>query len=590
MSYVIGVSSGAFTVTGAEEKIQLAGLFKKAQSAITKGVNFIQLDLESLAEFKEPDLVNNIKMIERMNVSFGVHSETAAFGIEMSEPDSAIEIDYRMCHNRLWDVLESSGKINAKYVLIHSSESVPFALLGRHLQPAILVDVWGRNLKDFIEKENMWIMDWLLPKEGILDPDTDEKTEVRGKGTFVWTDILGRELSVRLKEVFVDYEESTEYHYLQENKKMTPEEIIKKRKDRIRKELEMTFLSFVESRSHHYGPERYAYIVIAKWMEKNDDPLWKNIIESNIDFLAKYENKPREKWIEDIGIKQVDGKWSLDDPKFRDEYRLWVPAVSAKYIWGHFNQDKCPDGNAPFKDKDLKKVLKVKYNGTEYVMPLVLESPMAHRGTEEWLRLPNPLQMYYLAKEINESAGFDAIVLAFDLEHMISIRVDPESVVQLLPEDGGKLVRVIHAGWPAPLAPAHLPIQLGSEQQFYLYRVYYKLKQKGFGKDAAINNFIIFERGGPETFQESILSLRKIVDFLNKDIPPEKLVEHPEFFGVSTGDVASYERQVETIKAHARDPLQGLLAVPEEAYTFLGRAATGKPGISPEKWKKEELQ
>jgi len=584
MSYVVGVSSGAFTVTSQEEKPQLVGLFKKAQSAITKGVQFVQLDLESVAEFKEPDLVENIKKVKSMKVRFGVHSETAAFGIEMSEPDSAIQTDYENGHRRLAEILDESRNIEAEYVLIHSSESVPFELLGRHLQPAVLVDVWGRPLRDFIEKEKQWVEKWIIPGE--FDQGLKEG------GSFMWADLIGgRDLEEYLNSNWEKYTRSTEYEFKTQSRegKVVSEEDKKSIKknwyENERKDLLNYFLGFIESRSHHYGPERYAYYIIAKWMEKNDDPLWNKIIEANIKFFAAYEGTNPEEWKEKYQIKKTEeGKWSIDNSNFREQYKLWVPAVSAKYIWGHFFQDKISGSRLP----DLKEKLKVKKkDGTETSMPLVLESPMAHRGTEEWLRLPNPLQMYCLAEEVNKEAGFEAMGLAVDLEHMISIRIDPEVVAKLLPEEGGKLIRVVHAGWPAPLAPAHLPIQLGSEQQRYLYRVYYQLRQKGFGKDPKVDSFIIFERGGPETFQESILSLRNIVEFLSKDTPPKDLPL--EFAGIKTGQIASWERQLTTIKEHAEEPLKGVLAVPEEEHTFLGGAAVAKPGGT-EKWKKEEYK
>jgi hypothetical protein len=239
-----------------------------------------------------------------------------------------------------------------------------------------------------------------------------------------------------------------------------------------------------------------------------------------------------------------------------------VPAVSARYI-------------------DWKEPIK------KYKMPLVLETPMAHRGTEEWLRLPNPIQMYWLVKKVNEEVGFECLALAMDFEHMLSIKLEPKSVIECLPEDGGKFVRVIHAGWPSPLAPAHLPIPVGSEQQRYLYDLLYHLRQKGFGKDEK-DYYIVFERGGgPDPIQQSIIALREIVEQLVKDIPPEKLP--PEFYGVKPEGFLSPERQKAIIKEHALDPLKGLLVVPEEEYTFLGRAALEK-GIPPEKWKKEELK
>jgi hypothetical protein len=145
---------------------------------------------------------------------------------------------------------------------------------------------------------------------------------------------------------------------------------------------------------------------------------------------------------------------------------------------------------------------------------------------------------------------------------------------------------VIHAGWPSALAPAHLPIAVGSDQQKYLYERYYQLKQKGFGKDKDV--YIVFERGGPETFQQSIISLKLIVDFLNKDIKPEDLINHPEFFGLKTGEISSPERQIVAIREHAYDPLKGMIVFPEEEHGTLGRAAVEKGKV--EEWKKEKYR
>jgi hypothetical protein len=85
-----------------------------------------------------------------------------------------------------------------------------------------------------------------------------------------------------------------------------------------------------------------------------------------------------------------------------------------------------------------------------------------------------------------------------------------------------------------------------------------------------------------------VTALKIMAEHLEKDIPPERLP--PEFFGIVTGEIASEERQLAIIREHARDPLKGLISVPEEEYTFLSRAALEKPGVTPEKWKKEELR
>ncbi|MFH7882394.1 MAG: hypothetical protein QW140_01575, partial [Candidatus Aenigmatarchaeota archaeon] len=412
----------------------------------------------------------------------------------------------------------------------------------------------------------------------------DIKNDLKEKGIepkdFIWIEVLGRNLAEILRGRILDRIESLEINIGKGYETITDEEERKRVDGQIERSLDILMsdvlsylFTYIQSRSLHYGPERVAYYFIAKWMEKNNDPLWINIVNSTIEFFARCEKKSVDEWLREKGVKEK----SVDDENFRKYSYLWVPAVSAKYIWGHLNQDKNPRKTY----YDLKEIIK------KYKMPLVLETPMAHRGIEEWLRLPNPIQMYYLAKQINEEVGFLCLAIAMDFEHMLSIRLDPEIVIDLLPEGAGKFVLVLHTGFPAPLAPAHIPIPLGSEQQFYLYKLMYKLRKKGFGKDKK-DYFIVFERGGgADPIQQSVIALRKIVEFLEKDVPPEKLPME-DFFGFSTGEIASLERQRAIISEHAFDPLKGVITVPEEEYTFLSAAATEK--VSPEKWKREELK
>jgi len=550
MPFIVGVSSGAFGVTGPEEKQQLAGLFNKAQSSVTKGVQFVQLDLESISEFEEPDLEERMKktIAEKLKINFGIHSETKAFGVEAAEPDSAIETEYDRTQRRLTAILEKSGKIGSKYVLIHSSESDPFSLLTLKTQPTELVDFHGRPFKEFLD-ENPELVDWLMEKEG----------------KFIWTEVLRESLGANLAE----FEDAYKRSYRLEYKTDPSEEDIKKEIDRRKEILKKFFMDNLSSKSLNYGPERWAYFFVAKWMEEKSDPLWTKIVDESIRFFAERDGVKPEEW---LGQKNILKK-SVDDENFRKMDQIWVAAVSAKYIWGHmFPKDP--------KYEDPKKIIR------KYKMPLVLESPMGGRGIEEWLRLANPLQYYCLVEQVNKEAGDEIMMIALDFEHMLSLRLDPKLVIRLLPEDAGRYINVIHAGWPSTLAPAHLPIAVGSDQQKYLYERYYELKQKGFGKGKDV--YIVFERGGPETFQQSIISLKIIVDFLNKDIKPEDLINHPEFFGLKTGEISSPERQLVTIREHAYDPLKGMIVFPEEEHGALGRAAVEKG--KGEEWKKEKYR
>jgi hypothetical protein len=475
-------------------------------------------------------------------------------------------------------------------VLIHSSESEPFPLLERVLQACDLVDVDGGSLADFLKK-NEWLIDWVLggKYEDIIEcvikiwkekkrvPTTEEigeafKEKKIAPKNFIFTEvwhgaILEEEVQSRIESVeeILRLEEKRRAVSLEEKEKE-----IRERLTTFLKEIRSFLLSFVQSRSLHYGPERLAYYLMAKWMEVNKEPLWEKIVNAAITFFARSEGKSREDWMKENKIEPQ--KLSIDDENFRRKHEIWVPAVSARYIFGHF----------------FPKYIQYE-DPKRYLDPMIfaLESPMGGRGIEEWMRLSNPYLYYFLVEEVNRKAGKDIFAIALDFEHMLSSRIDPKIVAELIPEGGGRYIRIIHAGWPSTLAPAHLPIKVGSDAQRYLYELYYKYRQKGFGKDPKIECFILFERGPPETLVDSVIALKLIAEFLEKDVPPEKLPL--EFFGISPTGVFAEERQLATIREHAYEPLRDLLVLPEEIHGLFGRAAIEK-GVPPEKWKKEELR
>jgi hypothetical protein len=596
MVYVVGVSSGYFAVTGPEEKMSLLGLFRKAQSSITKGVQFVQLDLESLSEFEEPNLKEKMEkdIKEKLGIRYGIHSETRAAGVEAAELDSAIKMEYERAHARIIEILKKSKEIGALYVLVHSSESTPFPLLERELQSCDLVDFEGNGLANFLE-ENKWLIEWFLggKDKDIVDAvmkaweEKEEKTIVEIEHIenafksmniqpkdFIFREIWhGSKMSETIRSIIERVIESSElelgkkYTDFTDKEKERVKEHIKKRVESLIRDFHTTLMDFVQSKALHYGPERLAYYFMAKWMEVKNDPLWNKIVNAAVEFFSKREGKEREEWLRRNNINKL----SIDDENFRKKYELWVPAVSARYIYGHFFPKKT-------EFEDPKKYL----DG----MFFALESPMGGRGIEEWPRLANPLFYYYLIEEVNEKAGKNILAIALDFEHMLSSRIDPELVIKLLPSNAGKHVRVIHAGWPATIAPAHMPLLLGSEQQEYVYKLCYKLREKGFGLYPSIEHFIVFERGGPETFQESVISLRKIVEFLEKGTRPEDLPL--EFRGIAPKEIGAVERQLAIIREHAFEPLKGLITVPEETYGIFGEEAKKKGKI--EEWKKERYR
>lgn len=556
MAYIVGISSGIFGAAPQQERMQYLGISSKVNYCITQGVTFTQIDVETMSEFKDPKIgiEDPTKLaawknkIKSMNIAIGFHGESQAMGgRELPvKLDSAIEDDYVRTHDRLIETLDSAGKLGAKYYLLHSSESTPFILLGKDFQPLALVDVWGRKFRKFIEKEN-WIDDWIW---------------LEGNGQFVWLTVLGRPLNDYLARYREDYENSEEFRTAIA-RGASREALLEQWSRRYKEELLRLFKGHIESRSLTYGAERYAYWIIAKWMEKNNDPLWERIAVKEWKRLQGQDKVSQE-------IKPT-----IEDKTFRessDGISCWVPAVAAKYLWGHFNQEKCPDGDAPFKDKDPKKILE-KHN-----LYFVIETPMASAGMENLMRLSDPVHMCILAEEIK----FKYFSVALDFEHILSNYINPKEMIERMGETHGDLVNVLHLGWPTPIIPAHMPIYVGSEQHKWIYERLWELKQKGFTPDR--DRYLIYERGSAR-IEQSILAMRLIVEFLEKNVEPKDLP--PKFYGIVGPSPAVFERQRVIIQEHARDPIEGLLVVPEETHTFLGKAGIGKVGK--EKWKKEEL-
>jgi hypothetical protein len=546
LAYIVGISSGFFAAVPQEEKLQYLTLSKKAMYSITQGVSFTQIDVESMSEFKEPNIKENIENVKRLNITFGIHGETGAFGGGRDVPlqlDSANEEDYVRSHQRLIETLTQAGEIGSKYYLMHASESHPYILLAKDLQPSRLLDFQGRPFFKFLE-DNKPLLEWLVKnhdKINMLGLHVDYYIE-KYADKKLWDE--------RMKKYNgMTGEQKKQVGDPRLVELLTPEEKEKTESEGMKEGIKV----YVMARDSDWGPERFAYFVTAKWMEMSNDPLWKPILEIS----KKFYLKP--------GEEKTIGDFSVGNEKFYNRFELWVPAVAARYLLGHFFPDPSYE--------DPKKILD-KYN-----IDFVIETPMASPGMENLMRLANPVHMYIIAKE----SGIKHFKIAIDCEHILGNYLDPKKIVAELPEGAGNYVKVMHLGWPTPMQGAHMPIYLGSEQQKYIYEIIYALRQKGFTSDE--DRYIIYERGAAPVSQ-TITAMKLIVKYAEKNVHPDNL-PLKEFYGVETGELASYERQKEIIEEHSRDPLKGMLVVTEEKHGFLGKAAIEK-GKRPEEWEKEE--
>ncbi len=435
--------------------------------------------------------------------------------------DSAMQVEYSSSHQRLIISLTEAGKLGSKYFLLHSSESTPFIMLGKDLEPSRVVDFWGRPMEKLINDDPR-LRQWLL-----------ENMEKEFLCAFM------RGSPEHYKEQYVTTQTQKFYREL-EVKGEKPREMTREEIEKITKGAEeyalKVFIQSTDTSDMSYGTEATAYYIVAKWMELNKDALW----------------------------TAIAGSGSIDDEKFRKSWEKWVPAVSAKYLWGHFNP-KLSDYPNP-------KNLLEKYN-----MYFVIETPTGYSGGENLGRFSRPVHMAVLA----QNAGTKLFGVAFDFEHVLGNNIDPKDEISKLPYMGGKFVKVIHAGFPTPLHTAHATVEVGSDEHRYLYERLWELRQKGFE-----DGYIIFERGGGEDpVGQTIIALRLIKEFLEKNTLPKDLPL--EFYGVKE-EGPELARQELAIKQHALDPLRGMFVVPEEEHGILGKAAIARG--KGEEWKKEEYK
>ncbi|MFZ3077117.1 MAG: hypothetical protein WA139_01565 [Candidatus Aenigmatarchaeota archaeon] len=518
--YTIGVSSGMFGIAQGKEKEEYINVLKKVFWSSTKGVSFSQLDLESITEFNEPELKENVEKIKSLGIRLGIHGETAATtGIHTMPLDSALTEDYERAHDRLIRHIEGGKKLGAEYVLTHASESTPIIILGKELQPTKLVDFWGKPIKELVEGDNKIkskIEEWLLKSDYVWDFTHETPNE-----------FISRYRNAKMEEFAI--QSSRE----KEPRQPTKEDIEKIEEGAKRYALN-EFFKRTNMANLAYGGERAAYFIVAKWMELTKDPLWEAIV----------------------------GKEKIEN--IHEEFQKWVPAVACKYIWGHFNP------------KDTKKFPDPKALLEKYGIDWIFETEMAKGGYETYMRVARIPHLCALASAIKSNR----IGVAIDYQHLLSCNLNPLDEIDAIPAKSGGIVKVIHLSYPTPHVPSHIGIPLGSEAQLFIYKGLYALRKKGF-----YNGIIIFERGDPESVQQSVLTIRMIVQFLEKDVEPNKLPE--EFYGMKPGG-PEIARQLVMIREHALDPLKGLITVPEEEHGFFGKAAIEKG--KGEEWKKEKYK
>lgn len=619
MSYKIGVSSGWWSITKSEE---LLGLASKVGATTTYGVNFVQVDFESIAEFQEPDVVKNIKkLIDTLQVDWGMHGEIG----EMMALESALEVVWKHSHRRLHQYLDTiylkfcvEGDYREyipRYIVFHASSLPTIAMVVERFRYAGQLTVTPSgdlNWIDFIQKseelkkwvENSNLIYFLIGKESGLAFESVDSIKIKiGEWAVVESEEFREKIRKRIEELRKDGVGE------EEAKKIALEEVSREI-DKYAWEFfrNITRLRFSEGAITH---EDIAYLIVARYLyEKRNDasePLW-NLF---------FKDKSWEKLEKEFGVQFLDKNGEVRLPP------QIVALVAARYILGHFSEKNkeeflleqkrllekmfSPDrvkkieeeflNKSPFeKLAILNNLISEKVGNGKRKLMILFENPEITRAGEEGLqRLVHAIDIYRMVKAAEKIANGTYLGMVFDQEHYLHNNLDPLSEIKSLQkeaEEVGKFLLVFHVGAPKPYHPAHHPIDIGSEAQYWIYKYAFELRKAGFGKEN--EGIFIFERGGARGGQypaqfigQSAAALRIIVNFLEKEVEPEKLP--PEFYGISSTEILSEERQLAIIREHFFDPLKGLLQVPEEEYTFLGGKVIEK-GKRSEEWKREELK
>jgi len=565
MTYKVGISSGWWNIG---KDPSLLGIGTKAGAfGATLGVQFNQVDLDTVLEFLEPGLKEYVERVKKkLGMQLGLHGEIG----EIVMFESAERIRWEQSHERLCRTMRGAADLGFIYVNFHLSNSQWLSFHERELRPFgftyQVVAPTGQPFGEWIDamiKKGDKAAD--VPKQWIIDslPNTRVEQELRQTVPFrkALNDIHREEIQKEETRIRNSITKDERYKNLTKEQidiqvegtlGALGDQIESRAHQRLRHE--RLFDIWRDSESQKYALEAGeidAYIATAIYMIASKNPLWTGILGND------YSNDPA-----------ADANRA-----YIERQKEFNAAVAAFYLLSHFTTKSTAHLG---RDKDYNKnhieSMTIKEWCEKKRVKLLLECPQSGQGSEGISRLFHPLHAYYLIKEINSPA----IQQCIDFEQEMGQNINLDEELPRMPSDFGSQIFLLHLGDPIPyFGTAHIPIALADRGADALYRWIYWLRGKGF-KDG----YIIFERGGGRTpgnnsqqnvFEYSVYVIRQIVKYLDQDTKPDKLP--PEFYGLSSDNKDVFTRQLVAMRDHAWDPLEGLLKLSEEKHTFLGKAA-----------------
>ena len=565
ITYDIGISTGWYSIGKSQD---ILGMAMKVAYGATAGVPMMQIDLETTSEFLEPMNVYRVKRImKELGLKVGLHAELG----DIVALESAERRFWENSHLRMIETIKNATELGFIYVNIHASQTIQLYQEEQRLKPFghqyQVVGPDGKQLWNLCESSpatKAKAVEYIDFRASIKH---DVLTEVQDNIKKESKEKLDKELNEFASNTRKELEkEADEQGYKGDQKKAFVDQNLNraiqgyypelKRKwdewgDEKLRSPDVKFDMWKRSKMESYfieAGEIGAYMIVAEYMYKTRDMLWTNIV----------------------------GDMDPEDAYNRNQ-KGFNAAVAAYYMYNHLTIK-----DHRFNREHLNGMSIIEWLNAKKIYLLVETPEVKGSGMESLSRFYHPIDIYYLIKKM----GSPYFKLCIDFEHMLSQKIEIDKVMDKLPEDIGKQIVLFHLTKPIPYGgTAHPQIPLGSRTQETIYRWLYKFREKGF-KDG----YLIYERGGGDTplkvLEQTVLVLRLLKEYLEKGTKPDELPEH--FYGISEMNEAKYKMQQVIIKEHAWDPLKGLITIPEEEHTFLGRAAIEKGKA--EEWKRAKFR
>ncbi|HLC68144.1 MAG TPA: hypothetical protein VJI12_04680 [archaeon] len=560
-AYKVGISTG-FWYIGKDPA--LLGIANKIGGlGATGGIQFVQIDLETVAEFFEPGMEQQVKnMMKKLGIKHvGLHGEIG----ESMSVDCAEKRVWDQTHERLVKAIKYAKELGFFYVNIHFSLRPLLSFMESqqrsmgYMYPVVGPD--GRAIQYIIKgnpKTEKEAVSHMPLRRGEIENTEVFQEELKKYIEEKVRKNLDRAVNERIERELRNYPEEQRKEIAKriDRKGIENDErnnIIREAQRGVFEDEQFLVNTWTKLRDTDY--EKYllsdgeigAFAIVAQWMKEKNDYLWTNI---------------------------TGGKEPAD--LFFENEKAYCAAVASKYIEGHLT----------VKNRDLEG-MSIKEWCEKHGLYMLFENPEANRGQEHNNRLFDPKHYYHTIKNINSPF----VKICLDVEHMVSHALNPDDEFPKLPGDFGKYVLLWHLGQAVPYGgTAHIPIARGSIAQEQIYKWLYWIRKKGWK-----SGYILFERGGGrsgsgrsnyEVFEDSVLALKIVAEYLEKDIDPKKLPM--AFYGLTPENKGVWARQVVLMREHAWDPLEGLLSVPEEKHTFLSAAAVAKQ--KGQEWEKRKYR